>query len=517
MLDATAVGAGAPPGGELGRAARGGAVTLLGAGVSALAGFAFNVLLARLMGAHGAGVVIQSIAVFTIALSVGRFGLDTTAVWLLPRLMRTDRAEVPRALTMLCALSLLLPLSLLLCWLVVWFVLIRPAGSGSEVLDAVTLAALTLPAACLMTVALAATRAFGGVLAFNGIGNVLVPLVRPIGLVAVTALGGGTLAATGAWSGAWLLGVVLAVLVLVRMAARRVSHLEAPRSSRAELTRRILGYSLPRTVMAAMEQTIIWVDVLLVGILLGSEAAGVYGAAARFVAAGVVAITAMRIVVAPRFSALLAEERVAEVGDLYTATARWVLLVGAPIYLLLAIFAPTVLAWLGPRFSDGVAPMVTLCLGSLVVLAGGNVQSLLLMSGRSAWGAANKGTVVVVNVTGNLILIPRIGIEGAALTWAVSMSIDTALAAYQVRRGLGVSPAFLAIGGTALAVSACVAAPALLVVAVAGQGTPQFAAGLLAAVVTLLGYCLLDRRRLQLDELVQVRSRGRSRAAAPSN
>ena len=515
MPETTAVRAGvAPGGGELGRAARGGAVTFVGAGVSALAGFTFNVLLARLTGAHGAGVVIQSIAVFTIALSVCRFGLDTTAVWMLPRLLRTDPARVSRAVSTICSLSLLLPLCLLMCWLGVWLTLIGPGSS--EVLDAVTLALVSLPAACLMTVALAATRAFGGVLAFNAIGNVLVPLLRPIALIAVVSVGGGTLAATGAWSVAWLLGVVLALVVLVRSVTRRPREPEAQTPPRGELVRGILRYSLPRTVMAAMEQTIIWVDVLLVGVILGSEQAGVYGAAARFVAAGVVAITALRIVVAPRFSALLAEERVSEVRELYTATARWVLLLGAPIYLLLAVFSPTVLSWLGPHFSDGVKPMVTLCLGSVVVLAGGNVQSLLLMSGRSGWGAANKAMVMVVNVVGNLILIPRVGIEGAAVTWAVSMSIDTALAAYQVRRGLGVSPAFLAIGGTALAVSGCVAVPALLVVLVAGQGAVQLVVGLAGAAVMLLAYCVIDRRRLRLDELAHVRRRRPARVAHPS-
>jgi len=493
--------------GELGRAARGGAITFAGAGVSALAGFVFNILLARLTGAHGAGVVLQAIAVFTIALAIGKTGLDTTAVWLLPRLMRTARGEVRRAVAVLCALALVVPLALLAVWLVVWSTLVGPGRS--EVVDAVTTAVVCLPAATLMTVALAATRAFGGVAAFNGIGNVLVPAVRPLLLAAVTALGGGTLVVTGVWSASWVLGVVLAVLVLARLVRARTGPPDptAPAGARADLVRRVLAYSLPRTVMAAMEQTLIWLDVLLVGILLGSSAAGVYGAAARFVAAGVVAMTALRIVVAPRFSALLAEGRVAAVGELYAATARWVLLLGAPIYLLLAVFSPTVLGWLGPHFTDGVGPMVTLCLGSVVVLAGGNVQSLLLMSGRSGWGAFNKASVVVVNVAGNLILIPRMGIEGAAVTWAASMALDTALAAYQVRRTLGVSPALLAIGGTVVAVTGCVAVPALAVVLVAGQGPAQLVAAMALAGAVLAAYCAADRRRLRLEELAHLRPR----------
>jgi len=259
--------------------------------------------------------------------------------------------------------------------------------------------------------------------------------------------------------------------------------------------------------MAGLEQTIIWLDVLLVGVILGSREAGIYGSAARFVAAGVVVLTAFRIVVAPRFSALLAERRTDEVEELYSVTARWVLLFGAPIYLTLAVFAPTVLGWLGPGFGSGVSSMVILSLGSIVVLAAGNVQSLLLMSGRSSWGAFNKFVVVLFNVTGNLVLLPRIGIVGAALTWAASMVLDTVLAAWQVRRATGIALSGRSVGTTAVMVGLCVAIPSLAVVQVAGQGTWQLVVGVVLSGTALLGYCVLDRRRLRLGELVSAARR----------
>lgn len=493
---------------ELGRAARGGAITFAGAATSALAGFAFNLLLARLIGPQGTGVVLQTLAVFTIALAATRFGLDTTAVWLLPRLVRHEPDRVRPALVVTCGLSVVIPTVAVTIWMAVWVLRLR--AQGSELLDSVTLALVFLPVASLMAVALAATRAFGGVLAFNGIGNVLVPALRPVTLVLVCLLGGGAVAVSGTWAACCLIGAALALVILGRMIRRR-RYPSLPGSWRPDraLVGRIVGYSGPRTVMAAMEQTIIWIDVLLIGALLGASAAGVYGAAARFVAAGVVAMTALRIVVAPRFSALLGENRREEVAELYTATARWVLLLGAPIYLLLAIFSPTVLSWLGPGFSDAASSMVILSLGSIVVLAGGNVQSLLLMSGHSGWGAFNKVVVVCFNVTGNLVLIPRVGIEGAAVIWAMSMALDTVLAAWQVRRGIGISPAVGAIAGTMLAVVGCVALPALSVVLLAGQGVIQLVVSSLLVAAVLGGYCFLDRRRLRLDELVGV---GRRRA-----
>ena len=83
--------------GELGKAAQGAAVTFVGALVSALLGFALNILLARLLGPGGAGVVLSTMGVFTIAMTLALMGLDTTAIWLLPRLLVSAPRQVRSA------------------------------------------------------------------------------------------------------------------------------------------------------------------------------------------------------------------------------------------------------------------------------------------------------------------------------------------------------------------------------------------------------------------------------------
>jgi len=485
---------------ELGSAARGGAITFIGAGTSAALGFAFNIMVARMVGPFGAGVVLQAVALFTIAMALSRLGLDTTAVWVLPPLVRTDKSRLRSVVTGVLAPAAVIPLFIVAAWYA--YAALRPPSSGNQaVYSAISGVAPFLPAATVMIVALAATRAFGGVVPFNLIGNIAVPALRPALLAVVVALGGGTLAAALSWAVPWFVGLVFALVILLRMLLRSTRTVGGTWLPDRRTMRSIFSYSLPRTLMAGLEQTYIWLDVLLVGVILGSADAGIYGSAARFVAAGVVVLTAFRIVVAPRFSVLLAERRTAEVEELYSVTARWVLLFGAPIYLTLAVFAPTVLGWLGPGFGSGVSSMVILSLGSIVVLAAGNVQSLLLMSGRSSWGAFNKLVVVLFNVTGNLILLPRIGIVGAALTWAASMVLDTGLAAWQVRRATGIALGARSVGATALMVSLCVAVPSLAVVAIVGQGTWQMVVGVTLSGMVLLAYCYLDRRRLRLDEL----------------
>jgi O-antigen/teichoic acid export membrane protein len=481
-------------------------VTLVGSLGSAILGFAFSIMLAREIGAHGAGVVLEAIATFTITMALVKLGLDTTAIWMLPRMVRSEPERVQMALVGILVPAALLPLVVTAAWCV-WLLLDHGgAATHRPVIAAITMTTIFLPFASLMTVALAATRAFGGVIPFNLIGNIVVPGLRPLLLFIVVGLGGGTLAAAASYSIPWFVGTVFALLCLVSGARRVTRSLpDVTWVPDRALIREVLTYSLPRTLMSGLEQTVIWIDVVLVGLILGSTQAGIYGSASRFVSAGVVVLTALRIVVAPRFSALLAVGRKAEVEELYAVTARWILLFGAPIYLLLAVFAPTVLGWLGKGFQGGVSSLVTLSIGSIVVLAAGNVQSLLLMSGRSALGALNKLIVVAFNVTGNFVLIPRMGIEGAAVAWAGAMVLDTLLAAYQVHRSTGIALAPKEVGVTAIWVSLCVVAPSLLVAVAFGQGSIQMLAAAVASGMVLLIYCALDRKRLRMDELIRMR------------
>ena len=487
-------------GGELTRAARGSLVTLIGTAGSAVLGFAFNIVLARTLGAAGAGVVLQAVAVFTIILGVARLGLDTTSVWLLPQLRSTEPAKTRQATVALLVPAFVAPLAVSAAWYAVHFLFGWQLGLDAETVKSLNVAMAFLPAASVMMVALGGTRAFGGVLPYNAIGNVAVPGLRP-GLVwMASALGGGTAAATLGWSAPWFVGAVLATVVLLRQVLKASARDPGSWRPEREIRERIRRFALPRVVASGLDQGIIWLDVVLVGILVGSASAGVYGTVSRFVSAGALVATALRIVVAPRFSALLSEGKVAEVEKLYTATARWILLLGSPAYVVLAVFAPTVLRWLGPGFAHGQASMVVLCLGSIVVLAAGNVQSLLLMSGRSAASAVNKAIVLAFNVGANLVLVPRFGIIGAASAWAASMALDTTLAAWQVRRRVGVSVAVGSISYAAGIVLVTVGLPAVAIARLLGQGNAQLVLAILVGGVALLGYAYLDRQRLDLTQ-----------------
>ncbi len=492
--------------------ARGGSIGFLGAAASAVLGFVLTVVLTRLLGAGGAGVVMQATGVFAITVAFAKFGLDSTALYLLPR-VRLDSPDHLRAVTrrlLLLAASVALTLTVVVEAAVplVW------ADRAPQTVDAIRAALAFVPAGALMLVASGILRALGSVTQYVAVANIALPALRPPA-VAVAAVATGSLVAVTV---AWALPLVVTLAAALLLVHHRLTAVEAARPAdaaptdppAAARTRAVVGFALPRTLSAALEQGLQWVDVLLLGLLLGSGAAGVYGGASRFVQTGMVVDTALRVVVSPQFSALLHEGDEEALEDTYTTATVWLVLFAAPIYVLLAVFAPVVLALLGPEFVAGAGVLTVLALGCTVTFLAGNIHTLLLMSGRSGWAAGNKAVVLAVNVAANLVLLPRLGMIGAALAWAACMILDACLAAIEVRVLLGVRPGVLAALEPLAVVAVAVGGPALAARAALGATLTGLVVGsATAAGVFLLAVWAL-RGRLRLEGLVHLARRRRS-------
>ena len=72
----------------------------------------------------------------------------------------------------------------------------------------------------------------------------------------------------------------------------------------------------------------------------------------------------------------------------------------------------------------------------LLAVAAGMLQSILLMAGKSTWQLYLKAGVLVASVVGNLVLVPRFGLAGAAATWVGVVVLDSVIAGLLVHRGL---------------------------------------------------------------------------------
>lgn len=482
-----------------GELARGSALSFVGSATSAVMGLVLIIALGRTLGDAGSGIALQTIGVFTIALGVARFGMDSSAIWILPRLLEDDRQNirltgvfllaVAAAAGVICALILLLGTAVA-----------DAVSPGDPVAGALRSIVWFLPVASVLLTALSATRALGRVTAYVLVGNVALPALRPLAIVLVVGLGAGVTGVALAWA-LPLVPAMLAAVLILGVQLRRNGETRRPGYLHTGLPSQTIRYALPRVLSSSLEQLLIWLAVIVVGAIAGPAAAGIYGSASRFVAAGMIVDTALRVVVSPMFSRLQHRGDRRELEDIYALATVWLTLFSTPVYLLLASFAPVALSLLGDDFSTGEPVLIIMCAGAVVTFLAGNIHSVLLMSGRSGLAALNKAIVVSTNITLLYVLVPMWGVIGAATAWAIACALDAALATLEVRMVLriGVSPA-----------------PGLypLFVGVISVGIPAIAARLilgptwlgLAAAVIVGGalfflWCRLDRARLRLSDL----------------
>lgn len=483
--------------------ARGGLLGFAGAASSAVLGFVLTVVLARALGDSGTGIVLQAIAVFTIALSFGRAGMDSTAIWLLPRLATGDPRQIRGALAFLLVVAAGIGSLIAVATSVVIGMIASDDDNTRQVAEVVAAITWFLPVAAVLLVALAATRGLGSVMPYVAIGGIGLPAARLAAVSAIAWTSGSLVAVAIAWAAPLPAALAVAVIVVSFQSARHERGIRERGSwwPTRQARRVILGYAAPRMLSAGLEQAIFWLDVLIVGAILGSAAAGVYGGASRFIAAGLIVDTAIRVVVSPRFSVLIGQRRIADAQKLYRTAARWLVLFSGPIYLILAIHAPVVLGWLGPGFIEGGSVLVILSLGAIVTLMAGNIHSVLLMSGRSGWAAFNKVVVLAVNVVGNVLLLPVLGINGAAISWTASMLIDAGLASIEVGRFVGVRVDLPGVCYAIAVPALTVGVPALIIRAVWGSTTGSLLVSLAVGAVLFVAWCLLDGKRLQLRDL----------------
>jgi O-antigen/teichoic acid export membrane protein len=118
----------------------------------------------------------------------------------------------------------------------------------------------------------------------------------------------------------------------------------------------------------------------------------------------------------------------------------------------LALFAPVLLSAFGPNYRAGVSSLVILSVAMLVATGIGPVDIVLLMGGRSSWNLFNVAVALILNLVLGLILVPRIGIAGAAVGLAGAILFNNVAPLVEVRAFLKVhpfGPAFFPVAASA--------------------------------------------------------------------
>jgi O-antigen/teichoic acid export membrane protein len=509
---------------QLAEVARGGTLNLVGAGVSAVTTLGVTVFVTRQFSKPVAGAFFTATSAFLIVEAVASLGAGVGLVYFIARLRslgeeRRIPAILRAAVIPVIVASLILTVAMVLLAVPLAHVLLaghlgKGAVSASAVATSLRALAVTLVFAALLDTYLGIGRGYRDMRPTVVIDKVSRSIVQMLGVIVAAAAGSAALLAP-LWALPYVPSAAVAWLWIRRIKRRppkgprgmpdvppelaALLALSTPvpsikgttRVGRRMQERRLANanprgfwqFTTPRGIASLAKITLQRIDIVLVAIMRGPAEAAVYTAATRFLVVGQLGNMAISMAAQPRFTELFALGDRRSANVIYQVTTAWLVLLTWPLYMLAIVFGPEVLSVFGHSYKAGADVMVILGLTMLLATACGQVDMVLITTGRSSWSLINGLLAVGVNVGMDLVLIPKYGITGAAIGWAVAIVVTNLMPMAQLASSIRLQPfgRGTVIAATLSAVSFCAIPFALR--SVLGGGLTGLAAGVAAGCV----------------------------------
>jgi O-antigen/teichoic acid export membrane protein len=479
---------------EFAAVARGGAASIVGAVVAALANFALVVVVAHGVDKVRAGQFFALISVFLVAELVCRLGADTSLVYFVARWLKLDKEALIRpglqAAFVPAGSAAILTGVTLFVFAPQAVNLVVKGPVGGDAATVLRVLAVFLPVAVCYDLVIGATRGFGTMRPTVLVEKMGRPVLQ-LALVWLAVVAGWHASLPMAWVAPYAAALVAAFWMLHRLGVPR----RAPRrryATQRRVSAEFWKFTAPRAVAGVAQMLMQRLDIILVAALVGLRAAAIYTAATRFIVVGQLVNQAVSAPVQPRLSALLAVHDRQTARALYRVSTTWLVLLMWPLFGACIALAPTYLAVFGRGYGDAVAVVVLLSASMLLASACGLVDSVIIMAGRTSWNLATTLFALAVNVGVDVWLIPNYGIIGAAIGWCAAVAASNLPALALAWFGLGLHPFGTSVGVAILLTGVCFVAVPIGVALVSGS---QLAVAIVLALATAVLAAVVWRMR----------------------
>jgi O-antigen/teichoic acid export membrane protein len=204
------------------------------------------------------------------------------------------------------------------------------------------------------------------------------------------------------------------------------------------VVRQLLDGGTPLLGVALLAIVSAEAPVLLLGVWEPAGSVGVFGAAIRVAATAGFFLMAVNTIAAPLMAASFRQGDKGDLGRIARLSASMSALGSAPVIVLMLSMPTWLMALFGPEFESGANVLMTLAVGHAAKAVTGPVGGLLMMSGRERVLLRVAVVGAVVNVALAVLLIPAVGMIGAAIGWTMSVITESVLGLVCVRRELGI-------------------------------------------------------------------------------
>lgn len=399
------------------------------------ANFVLAIVLARALGVEGFGVYSFALA-WALVLGVpAGLGLNRLLMREMAALREKNHWGQALGLIRWARWASLIAATVVAILTALLFYTLMPAGLQRTVL---LLALLLLPLNALLRVHQGVTVGLGHVIAGQVPGAVVQPILF-LGLALALWWTGKLYGPDTAMS------LNIGATAVALLTAATLAWYSLPGEIRNTLPARahpgpVLMSALTLTLLGGLNLLNARLDAIMLGLLTDVRNVGLYTAAARGAELVSFFIGPVYAVIAPELSRLHAVNARDALQTMATRATRLALVLALPVAVILALFGALFLSLFGPAFVDATGALRVLVGGHLVFVTMGPALLLLIMTRAERVALACAVTGTVINIVGNLLLIPRYGALGAAMATTLSLLVWNVLAVRACIKQLGINP-----------------------------------------------------------------------------
>jgi O-antigen/teichoic acid export membrane protein len=292
---------------------------------------------------------------------------------------------------------------------------------------------------------------------FTGLGRVVLgrlpgDLLRPLIMFAVLLIAGivaPSLVGNPARAMTWMVAAAACAYliggwILLRVKPPALSHAEP-----AYLARHWSISALPIGFNSGLSMLNQYVGMLILGAFASKAEVGQYRVAVLGASLVLMGLTALNSAFAPYYARSAAQGDRPSMQRFITRSAQLALLLAVPSVIAYAAFGTRLIhLFFGSGYVTAFQPLMILVAGATIDAATGSVGLVLYMSKHETDVSFSFGAAALVNIAGAFMLVPRFGMEGAAVATAASEIAWNFICCWCVWKRLEVVPGPIAIGAT---------------------------------------------------------------------
>lgn len=175
-----------------------------------------------------------------------------------------------------------------------------------------------------------------------------------------------------------------------------------------------------------------WIDSIVLGYFDGAIAVGFYNAAIPIIALFSIAQEIFMHLLVPLTVKAYTQNKISEVREISKQVAKWIFMLDLPLFIIIFLFPGAIINLLfGSEYLVAEKALQILAIGAIFSFTMFISNNFLFILGKSKLMLVNLVVASIINLILNIILVPKYGLVGAAISTAIVTILLTLVLMFQ--------------------------------------------------------------------------------------